>query len=45
MIYIYGEHHSYNQLVNVLNNIKRINWFIIDLLLLERDDSTISSKL
>lgn len=45
MIYIYREHHSCNQLINVLNNIKGINWFIIDLLLLESDDSTKNSKL
>ena len=36
------EHYSFNQLINVLNNITGINWYIIDLLSLESSDGIIN---
>lgn len=44
MIYVYIEHYSCSQLINVLNNIKGINWYIIDLLLLASNDSLINKQ-
>ena len=44
MIYVYTAHYSCSQLINVLNNIKGINWYIIDLLLLESSDDSIINK-
>lgn len=42
MVYVYIEHYSCNQLINILNNIKGINWYIIDLLSLESSDGIIN---
>lgn len=44
MMYVYIEHYSCCQLINVLNNIKGINWYLIDLLLLESSDDSIINK-
>lgn len=44
MIYVYTELYSCSQLISVLN-IKGINWYIIDLLLLESSDDSIINKL